>query len=122
MAVGVPEGESMPELEWGEDFQLVEVIVASGPVERLVCLIGLYAPATKWVRLEAYRNDELVNTEDFGFDAALPMADLIRDLEQGLRRDAQAMGGRLEIFEVPPPFGKEQFEQMLATLRPGAEN
>ncbi len=73
------------------------------------------------VRFETYRHDELVREDDVGFGPELPMADLLNDLEENLRKDASAKGARFEIFKVPAPYGPEQFEEVLAARRAEAE-
>ena len=105
---------TMPEPEWDENLKIVEVIEVTGPVETVVCLIGTWSSENKIVRMETYRGDKLVNEEVHGFGPELPMAELIRELEEGLRTDAQATGGRFEVFEIPAPFGREQLEAVAA--------
>ena len=110
----------MPEREWEEGFKIVEVIEVTGPVETVRCVIGAWPPANKVVMYTHERNGELVHEETFGFGPTLPMADLVSDLEEHLRTDARAMGARFEIFEIPEPFGQEQFEAVVAARRVAA--
>jgi len=105
------------ETEWDDGFKIVEVIELTGPVGTVVCLIGTWPSTNKVVRFETYRGDELVHEEEFGFGPDLPMAALLSDLEEGLRKDAAVKGARLQIFEVPAPYGPEQFEEMLSVRR-----
>ena len=111
----------MGEPESDENFKIVEVIQVTGPVEQVVCLIGTWLSENKGVRLETYRNDELVHEETFGFGPTLSMAELVSGLEEQLRKDAEATGAAFEIFHIPPPFGREQFEQVVAARRAAAE-
>ena len=110
----------MPEREWEEGFTIVDVIEVTGPVETVRCVIGAWPPANKAVCLSIYRDDELVHEETFGFGPTLPMAELVSDLEEHLRNDERAMGARFEIFEIPEPFGQEQFEAVVAGRRVAA--
>jgi hypothetical protein len=107
----------MLDAEWDDGFKIVEVIEMTGPVEKVVCSIGTWLPENKVVHLETYRSDELVNEETFGFGPTLPMAELVSDLEEGLRNDAQATGAQVTIFRIPAPFGRAQFEEVVAARR-----
>ncbi len=107
--------------QWDDGFKIVEVIELTGPADTVLCFVGTWPPANKVVRFETYRGDTLVHEEDFGFGPDLPMATLLNDLEEGFRKDAAVKGARLEIFEVAPPYGPEQFEEMLAARWAAAE-
>jgi hypothetical protein len=37
------------------------------------------------------------------------------------RNDARAMGAQFEIFEIPPPYGRQQFEEVVAARGAAAE-
>ncbi|MGD0945820.1 MAG: hypothetical protein ABSA52_00200 [Candidatus Binatia bacterium] len=104
----------MPESEWEEGFKIVEVIEVTGSAETVLCVIGAWPPGNKVVMYTYERNDELVHEEAFGFGPRLPMAELVSDLEEHLRTDARAMGARFEVFEIPEPFGQDQFEAVVA--------
>jgi hypothetical protein len=112
----------MRQREWEASFKLVAVIEVSGPAERVRCLIGTWPPANKVVRVETYRGDELVHEEEFGFGPTLALAELIDGLEEQLRNDARATGSRVEVFAIPPPFGRAQFEAVLAARPAGGES
>jgi len=111
----------MPEPEWDEGFTIVEVIEVTGAVETVRCVIGAWPPANKAVCLSTYRGDELVHEEAFGFGPTLSMAELVTDLEERLRNDARTMGAHFGIFEIPAPYGREQFEEVVAVRRPATE-
>jgi hypothetical protein len=111
----------MPEREWKEGFKIVEVIEVTGSAESVLCVIGAWPPANKVVMYTHERNGELVHEETFGFGPTLPMAELVSDLEEHLRNDARAMGAQFEIFEIPPPYGREQFEEVVAARAAAAK-
>jgi hypothetical protein len=125
-AVGITDGQADLRKLFPVDDEIMrrvglEVIEVTGAAETVTCVIGAWPPANKVVMYTHEWNGELVHEEAFGFGPGLPMAELVSDLEERLRSDARAIGAQFEIFEIPAPFGRAQFEEVVAARRAATE-
>ncbi len=111
------DGAMVSDIEWPDGLKVIEVIELTGPVDTAVCMVGIWPPETTVACVAVYRHDKLVYEKNFALRPDLPMAELLNHLEEGCRKDASEKGARLEIFEIPAPYGQEEFKQVLAARR-----
>ena len=101
--------------EWPEDLKIVEAIDVTKDDDEIYCMIGFCSADAKFVSLEFRRGGAVVGEriEGFGLGPGLPVAQLISDMGEALREDALRMGATIEIIEIPPPFGRDDYERAL---------
>ena len=99
--------------EWPEDLKIVEAIDVTKDDDEIYCMISFCSADAKFVSLEFLRGGAVVDERVEGFGPGLPVAQLISDMEEALREDALRMGATIEIIEIPPPFGREDYERAL---------
>ncbi len=100
-------------LNWPEGMRIFEVIEITRQDERSIWMIGAANDDVRFLSVENYINDELVNSHQTGIDSRLPIADLIDQVEGAAKADASVSGADCEFFPVEAPFEKEQFEAVL---------
>jgi hypothetical protein len=99
--------------DWPPGMKVFEIIEVTNGNEQTVCMIGAASDDARFVNVETYVGQELVEEHRSGLAADLPIAELIRLTEEAVRKDARRLGAKCEIYAVDPPFERAQFEALI---------
>jgi hypothetical protein len=99
--------------KWPPGVRFFEIIEVTNGNERTICMIGAASDDARFLSIETYVGEELVEQHRSGLSADLPIAELIRLTEEAAFEDARLAGARCEVFAVDPPFERPQFEALI---------